>query len=246
MRPGSSLTFWTGNIPDTFSFLFLRFAEPRTRPADLPPSFPRLRERLYDWDTAIRGSRAAEWVADFVRRGGGEAGLVETETFPLAVGEIPATSGGDAPTVLVYGHFDVQPPAPLELWESEPFEATIRDEWLYARGVADDKGQLWMLLHAAGLLAAEGALPINIRVASDGEEEVGGQSIVQFLEQDERGADACVIFDGAMERRDLPAISVATRRSVILSTGFVGVSRNSIFVFAWNARSSSMGCEVST
>ena len=99
----------------------------------------------------------------------------------------------------VYGHFDVQPPAPLDLWESDPFEATIRDEWVYARGVADDKGQLWMLLHAAGQLAAEGALPINIRIVSDGEEEVGGQSIVEFLEQDERGADACVIFDGGME-----------------------------------------------
>jgi acetylornithine deacetylase/succinyl-diaminopimelate desuccinylase-like protein len=68
-----------------------------------------------------------------------------------------------------------------------------------------------MLLHAAGQLAAEGALPINIRVVSDGEEEVGGQSIVQFLEQDERGADACVIFDGGMESRDLPALSIATR-----------------------------------
>ena len=105
----------------------------------------------------------------------------------------------------------MQPPAPLELWESDPFEPTIRGEWLYARGIADDKGQLWMLLHAAGLLAAEGALPINIRVVSDGEEEVGGQSIVQFLEQDERGADACVIFDGGMESRDLPALSIATR-----------------------------------
>jgi acetylornithine deacetylase/succinyl-diaminopimelate desuccinylase-like protein len=156
--------------------------------------------------------RAAEWVADKVRRGGGEAELVPYGERPLVVGEIRASSGAEsAPTILAYGHFDVQPPAPLELWESDPFEATIRDEWLYARGVADDKGQLWMLLHAAGLLAAEGALPINIRVVSDGEEEVGGQSIVAFLEQDERGADACVIFDSSMERRDLPALSVATR-----------------------------------
>ena len=131
---------------------------------------------------------------------------------PLVVGEIRASSAAEsAPTMLCYGHFDVQPPAPLDLWESDPFEATIRDEWLYARGVADDKGQLWMLLHAAGLLAAEGALPINIRIVSDGEEEVGGQSIVEFLQQDERGADACVIFDGGMESRDLPALSIATR-----------------------------------
>ena len=156
--------------------------------------------------------RAAEWVADKVRRSGGEAELVPYGERPMVVGEIRASNGAaDAPTILCYGHFDVQPPAPLELWESDPFEPTIRDEWVYARGVADDKGQLWMLLHAAGLLAAEGALPINIRLVSDGEEEVGGQSIVQFLEQDERGADACVIFDGGMENRNLPAISIATR-----------------------------------
>ena len=156
--------------------------------------------------------QAAEWIADKVRRSGGEAELVPYGERPMVIGEIRASDdAGNAPTILCYGHFDVQPPAPLELWQSEPFEATIRDEWLYARGVADDKGQLWMLLHAAGELAAAGALPINIRIASDGEEEVGGQSIVEFLQQDERGADACVIFDGAMERRDLPAISVATR-----------------------------------
>ncbi|HUH15438.1 MAG TPA: M20/M25/M40 family metallo-hydrolase [Gaiellaceae bacterium] len=156
--------------------------------------------------------QAAEWVAAKIRRAGGEAELVPYGKRPLVVGEIRASNGSaGAPTILCYGHFDVQPPAPLELWESDPFEATIRDEWLYARGVADDKGQLWMLLHAAGLLAAAGALPVNIRVVSDGEEEVGGQSIVEFLEQDERGADACVIFDGGMESRDLPALSIATR-----------------------------------
>jgi acetylornithine deacetylase/succinyl-diaminopimelate desuccinylase-like protein len=156
--------------------------------------------------------QAAEWVAEKIRRAGGEAELVPYGKRPLVVGEIRAsTDAANAPTILCYGHFDVQPPAPLELWESDPFEPTIRGEWLYARGIADDKGQLWMLLHAAGLLAGENALPVNIRVVSDGEEEVGGQSIVQFLAQDERGADACVIFDGSMERRDLPAISIATR-----------------------------------
>ena len=156
--------------------------------------------------------RAAEWVADKVRRSGGEAELVPYGERPLVVGEIRASASAEqAPTILCYGHFDVQPPAPLGLWESDPFEATIRNDWLYARGVADDKGQLWMLLHAAGELAASGALPINIRIVSDGEEEVGGQSIVKFLTEDERGADACVIFDGGMEARDLPAISIATR-----------------------------------
>ena len=155
---------------------------------------------------------AAEWVAEFVRRAGGNAEVEPGDTHPLVVGEIRASNGnGDAPTILVYGHFDVQPPAPLELWESEPFEATVRGEWLYARGVADDKGQLWTLLKGAELLAAEGRLPVNLRFACDGEEEVGGHAIVDFLERDERGADACIIFDSSMERRGVPAVCTATR-----------------------------------
>jgi acetylornithine deacetylase/succinyl-diaminopimelate desuccinylase-like protein len=155
---------------------------------------------------------AGEWVRDFVRRAGGEAELVETDAQPLVIGEIRASSGADeAPTILVYGHFDVQPAAPLELWESDPFEAEVRGEWLYARGVADDKGQLWTLLKAAEQLAAEGALAVNLRIACDGEEEIGGHSIVDFLAKDERGADACIIFDSALEKRGVPSLCTATR-----------------------------------
>lgn len=155
--------------------------------------------------------RAAEWVRDFVRRAGGEAELVETETFPLTVGEIRASGGGEAPTVLVYGHVDVQPPAPLDAWESPPFEPTIRDGWLYGRGTADDKGQLYALLKATELLAAAGELPVNVRIVCDGEEETGGHQVVDFIARDERGADAAVIFDSAMPRRGAPVFHVATR-----------------------------------
>jgi acetylornithine deacetylase/succinyl-diaminopimelate desuccinylase-like protein len=155
--------------------------------------------------------RAAEWVRDFVRRAGGEAELVETDTFPLAVGEIRVSGGGEAPTVLVYGHVDVQPPAPLDAWESPPFEPTVRDGWLYGRGTADDKGQLYTLLKGAELLAAAGELPVNVRVVSDGEEETGGHQVVDFIARDERGADAAVIFDSAMLRRGAPVFHVATR-----------------------------------
>jgi len=155
---------------------------------------------------------AGEWLADFVRRAGGECEVIDWHGRPLAVGEIRASdSAGSAPTVLCYGHFDVQPPAPLDLWDSPPFEPTVRDEWLYARGVADDKGQLYLLLKAAELLARDGALPVNVRFACDGEEEVGGHSIVDFLAEDERGADACVIFDSGMIARGRPAFNVATR-----------------------------------
>ena len=156
--------------------------------------------------------RAGEWVCDFVRGAGGEAELVETSTFPLAVGEIPASNGHrDAPTVLVYGHFDVQPPAPLDLWESDPFEPEIRDGYLYARGSIDDKGNSYLVLKAAELLARAGELPVNIRIAFDGEEETGGHSIVDFLEADERGADACIIFDSGMPREDMPSFDLGTR-----------------------------------
>ena len=160
---------------------------------------------------------AAEWVAAFVRRAGGQAELVPWGERPLVIGEIRASNGAsDAPTVLLYGHFDVQPPAPLDQWESDPFELTVRDEWAYGRGIADDKGQLYTLLKAAEGLAREGRLPVNLRIACDGEEEVGGHSVVEYLEQDERGGDACVIFDSGMIRRGVPAFNLATRGLVYL------------------------------
>ena len=179
-------------------------------------------EELYEWlripsvsaDPAHAEDvrRAGQWVCDFVRRAGGAADLVGTETFPLAVGEVRASAGAaDAPTALLYGHFDVQPPAPLELWESDPFEPEIRDGYLYARGAIDDKGNAFLLLKAAQLLGEAGALPVNVRIAFDGEEETGGHGIVDFLVADERGADVCLIFDSGMPREDVPAFDLGTR-----------------------------------
>jgi acetylornithine deacetylase/succinyl-diaminopimelate desuccinylase-like protein len=156
--------------------------------------------------------RAGEWVCEFIRRIGGTAELTPFGERELALGEIPASNGaGNAPTVLVYNHFDVQPPAPLELWDSDPFELDVRGEWAYGRGVADDKGQLWIVLRAVQRLVEAGALPVNLRFALDGEEEIGGHTIADFVAQDERGADVAVIFDGGMLRRDLPTIELATR-----------------------------------
>jgi acetylornithine deacetylase/succinyl-diaminopimelate desuccinylase-like protein len=165
-------------------------------------------------DPAHQGDlrRAGEWVRDFIKRIGGEAELVPYGERDLVVGDIPASKGGaGAPTVLLYGHFDVQPPAPLELWESPPFELAERDGWFYARGIADDKGQLYTLLKAAELLRRDGGLPVNLRIVCDGEEEIGGHSIVDFLREDERGADACIIFDGGMTRPEQPEFALATR-----------------------------------
>ena len=173
--------------------------------------FLRIESISADAERAGDVRRAAEWVRDFVREAGGEAELVETETFPLMVGEVPASSGGDAPTVLAYGHFDVQPAGALESWESPPFDPTVRDGWLYGRGTADDKGQLYALLKAAALLAEAGELPVNVRFVCDGEEETGGHQVVDFIERDGGQADAAVIFDSAMLRPGAPVFHIATR-----------------------------------
>jgi acetylornithine deacetylase/succinyl-diaminopimelate desuccinylase-like protein len=173
-----------------------------------------LRIRSVSADPARAGDvrEAGEWVCELLRGAGGDAELIDWHGQPLAVGELRASRDADsAPTVLCYGHFDVQPEDPLDLWESAPFEPEIRDDHIYARGVADDKGQLYMLLAAARELAVAGELPVNVRFTCDGEEETGGHSIIEFLDQDTRGADAAVIFDSGMIARGLPAFNVATR-----------------------------------
>ncbi len=155
-------------------------------------------------------ARAAEWLAGFIHDAGGSAEVVPTETQPLILGDLSSTNGS-APTVLVYGHVDVQPPDPLELWDSDPFTLEQRGEWLFGRGVVDDKGQLYMLAKAAAELSAAGELPVNVRFACDSEEETGGHQIVDFLAADERGADAALIFDSGMTTRGVPEFAVATR-----------------------------------
>ena len=156
--------------------------------------------------------RAGNWIRDFVRDAGGEAEVIDWDGSPLVTAEIRASGAPEsAPTVLCYGHFDVQPPDPLGLWESPPFEPEVRDGYLYGRGAVDDKGQLYMLLAAARELADSGELPVNVRFCCDGEEEIAGQSISEFIAADSRGADAAVIFDAAMVAPDLPTFKIATR-----------------------------------
>ena len=174
--------------------------------------FLRIQSISADPARAADVQQAGEWVCELIRGAGGECDVVDWHGAPLAVGEVRASRDAErAPTVLCYGHFDVQPPDPLDLWESDPFEPEIRGEYLYGRGVADDKGQLYMLLCAARELAQAGELPVNVRFACDGEEESGGHSIVDFLAADERSADAAVIFDSGMVARDRPAFDIATR-----------------------------------
>jgi acetylornithine deacetylase/succinyl-diaminopimelate desuccinylase-like protein len=155
---------------------------------------------------------AAAWVAARIRDGGGSAELVPWGTRSLVIGEFTASGKAEtAPTVLCYAHFDVQPPDPLDLWESPPFELTQRDGRLYARGVADDKGNLFVLVEAVRQLAEAGELPVNVRFAFDGEEEVGGDSVVEWVKADSGRADAALILDGGMIRRGQPAFAIAVR-----------------------------------
>jgi acetylornithine deacetylase/succinyl-diaminopimelate desuccinylase-like protein len=187
------------------------------------PSHEELRDQLAeliaipsvsaDPDHAKDVESAAAWVADRIAAAGGSAEVVPWNGGrPLVIGEVAAsTNPAAAPTVLTYAHFDVQPPDPLELWESPPFELTHRDGRLYARGVADDKGNMFLLVEAARQLAEAGRLPVNVRFAFDGEEEVGGDSIVQWLDQDEGPADVALILDGAMVRRGQPIFYVGVR-----------------------------------
>lgn len=156
--------------------------------------------------------RAAEWAAAKVREAGGEAELVRIDSGnPLVVGELRASTGDDAPTVLIYGHYDVQGAEPLELWETPPFEPVVRDGKVFARGAADDKGNFWPLLKAACDLARAGELPVHVRVAIEGEEEAGGASISAWLAADERGADAAIVYDSGMVSPEVPAITVGLR-----------------------------------
>src|SRR4051794_31812902 len=155
--------------------------------------------------------RAAEWVVERVRAAGGECELVETAGNPLAVGELRASGGADAPTVLIYGHYDVQSVGDAAAWTTPPFEPAIRDGRLYARGASDDKGNFLPLLHVACALARAGELPVDVRVVVEGEEEVGGESVGRWLSADERGADAAIVFDAGGEEPDVPALTVGLR-----------------------------------
>src|SRR3954468_18768231 len=159
--------------------------------------------------------QAAEWVRDRVLRAGGEAELLG-EHNPIVYGELKANREG-APDVIVYGHYDVQDVGPADEWESDPFEPTVRDGRLYARGSSDDKGNFLPVLHAACELFAAGELPVNVRVLIEGEEEAGSELVMEWIAQDERGADAAIVFDSGMASEDLPAITTACRGGVMLT-----------------------------
>src|SRR5215211_7482806 len=185
---------------------------------------PPIREELEDWlripsvstgggDAEALG-RACDWAIERIEGAGGTAERVSVNgSHPMVVGELRAAQPG-APTVLSYGHYDVQDPGPLDAWESPPFEPTERDGRLYARGAADDKGNFLPLLHVACELARAEELPVNVRFVVEGEEEVGSGSVMQRLRSGEDQADCAIVFDSLMVDERTPAITLGTRGMV--------------------------------
>jgi acetylornithine deacetylase/succinyl-diaminopimelate desuccinylase-like protein len=158
--------------------------------------------------------RAAEWACERIVAAGGASEVLAGYGNPLCVGEL-RSARPDAPTVVIYGHYDVQSPNPLELWTSAPFDPVVRDGRLYARGASDDKGNFLPLLHVACELARAGELPVHVRVVLEGEEEVGGSNVLRWVAEDERGADCAIVFDGGMVDAERPALHIAVRGVVM-------------------------------
>ncbi len=157
-------------------------------------------------------AKAADWVKASLDRIGVPAKIYKTEGHPVVVGEWRNAPG--APTVLIYGHYDVQPVEPLDLWTSPPFEPTVRDGKIYARGSVDDKGQLFLHIKALEAhLAVRRKLPLNIVVLFEGEEEIGSEHLSPFVEKQKKmlAADGVVISDSAMFAPGQPSILSSLR-----------------------------------
>ena len=165
--------------------------------------------REHDADTR----RAADWLAARMKDAGLDVRIETTPGQPVVVGEWRG-AGADAPTVLIYGHYDVQPVEPLELWSSPPFEPEVRDGRIYGRGSVDDKGQLYVHVKALEAhLKTTGRLPVNVIVVAEGEEEVGSENLMPFIEANAASlaADYVVISDTTMFSESQPSIGASLR-----------------------------------
>ncbi len=172
--------------------------------------------------------RCAEHVAQHLRNIGlSHAEVVKSPGHPVVYAEWLGAPG--APTMLLYGHYDVQPPEPLELWTTKPFEPTVRDGKLYARGACDDKGQIYMHFSAmAAHFAVNGKLPLNVKLVIEGEEEAGSESLEWFLTtwKDRLKADVIVVSDTGMLGPDQPALCYALRGLLYTQIEVTGPTRD--------------------
>ena len=171
--------------------------------------------------------RAAEYVNEQLVASGMTAEIVPTDGHPIVYGE--RLEHEDRPTILVYGHYDVQPVAPIRLWETGPFEPDIRDDRLFARGSADDKGQLFIHFKSTqAFLQLAGELPLNVKFLVEGEEEIGSPNLPAFVDANlERlAADAAVISDTTMFSRETPSIGYGLRGLCYLQIDVQGPARD--------------------
>lgn len=177
--------------------------------------------------------KAAEFVqAKLIAAGADKAELFETKGHPIVYGE--KVIGDHAPTVLVYGHYDVQPPDPLELWESPPFEPVIKkteihpEGAIFARGSCDDKGQVYMHIKAFEAMMAAGELTCNVKFIIEGEEEVGSDNLELFLEDNKEmlANDIILVSDTGIIANDVPSITVGLRGLSYLEIEVTGPNRD--------------------
>jgi len=172
--------------------------------------------------------RAAQYAVDQLTVIGFErARLIETSGHPLVYGEWLKAPG--KPTLLVYGHYDVQPVDPVDLWHTPPFEPTIRGDNLYCRGACDDKGQTMLVFKALeSLMTVNGTLPVNVRVLIEGEEEAGGESIEHYVKThpERLGCDVVLICDTGMPAKDLPALIYGLRGIIYTEVEVRGAKRD--------------------
>ena len=156
--------------------------------------------------------KTAEWLAARLEKAGLTAEILDTPRHPVVLAEW-REAGEDAPTILVYGHYDVQPAEPLDEWTSPPFQPEVREGRIYARGSADDKGQVFMHVAALEALIQAGELPVNVILLAEGEEEIGSPNLVPFVERwkERLACDAVVISDSGMFDEGLPSLLFSLR-----------------------------------
>jgi len=180
-------------------------------------------------DTKYRSDvrHAAEFICEKLRYAGADiAEINETAGHPIVYGE--KIIDKSLPTILVYGHYDVQPADPLNLWDSPPFEPIVKDEKIYARGACDDKGQVYMHIKAFETMMATDSLPCNVKFMIEGEEEVGSDNLGIFVKanKDKLKADVILISDTAIVANDIPSIDVGLRGLSYLEVEVTGANRD--------------------
>ena len=180
-------------------------------------------------DSKYKGDvqKAAEFIKDnLIKAGADKVEICPTKGHPIVYGE--KMIGKSLPTVLVYGHYDVQPPDPLDLWHSPPFEPVIKDEKIYARGACDDKGQVFMHMKAFESMMKHDALPCNVKFLIEGEEEVGSVNLGNFVKnnKDRLSADVILISDTSMIANDTPSITTGLRGLSYVEVEVTGPNRD--------------------